>query len=107
MENRDQEQTGTRREVATNMSKQMVLDVIREHTGCTHAVARQTADALFEGISRDLRKNGRFILAGFGVFSVRKLKARNGVNPATGDAIRIKPSKTVRFRASRKLKSVV
>jgi DNA-binding protein HU-beta len=40
-------------------------------------------------------------------FEVVKRKARKGRNSATGDAIRIKASKAVRFRAGTKLKGGV
>lgn len=86
------------------MSKQAFVDIVRENTGCTHVVARQTVSALFAGIARELKGQGKFAIPGFGVFVVRKLKARNGVNPATGEKIKVKASKTVRFRASPRLK---
>jgi DNA-binding protein HU-beta len=43
-------------------------------------------------------------LVGFGTFSVGKRAARNGRNPQTGATIKIKASKTVRFRAGKALK---
>ena len=51
-----------------------------------------------------LKKNKKVQLYGFGSFEVVKRKARKGRNPATGEAIRIKASKGVRFKAGTKLK---
>ena len=42
-----------------------------------------------------------------GVLQVRKRPARMGRNPATGEAIKIKASKKVAFRAAKELKESV
>ena len=44
---------------------------------------------------------------GFGTFSVRKRAARKGRNPQTGEAIRIKASRTVAFKAGKNLKEKI
>ena len=46
-------------------------------------------------------------LNGLGILQVRKRAARMGRNPATGEAIKIKASKKVAFRASKELKTAV
>ena len=60
-----------------------------------------------EAIVKDLKKNGKFTLPSFGTFTVRKTKARKGVNPRTGAEIKVKAGKTVRFKASPTLKKTV
>ena len=47
------------------------------------------------------------VIFSFGTFSVRKTKARKGLNPRTGEAIKVKAGKTVRFKASPTLKKAV
>jgi nucleoid DNA-binding protein len=44
-------------------------------------------------------------LVGFGTFKVVNRKARLGVNPKTGERIKIKASKSVKFGAGKDLKS--
>ena len=39
---------------------------------------------------RELKKSGKFTLPSFGTFTVRKTKARKGLNPRTGEAIKVK-----------------
>jgi len=46
-------------------------------------------------------------VAGLGILQVRKRAARMGRNPATGEAIKIKASKKVAFRAAKDLKMAV
>ena len=56
---------------------------------------------------KNLKKGCRIRMAGLGVRQVRKRAARMGRNPATGEAIKIKASKKVAFRAAKELKEAV
>ncbi len=87
--------------------RQHLIDVIQSGTGCTGVAARETMVALLGTITTSLKKNQRVQLAGFGTFTVTKRAARKGVNPRTGESIRIKASKPVRFKAGRTLKNAV
>jgi DNA-binding protein HU-beta len=58
-------------------------------------------------ITKHLKKGARIRIGGLGVLQVRKRAARMGRNPATGEAIKIKASKKVAFRASKELKESV
>lgn len=64
-------------------------------------------DALIGTITSSLKKNEKVQLVGFGSFSVAKRAARKGRNPFTGEAIKIKASKSVRFKAGQSLKRSV
>jgi len=87
--------------------RQHLIDVIQSGTGCTGVAARATMTGLLSTITASLKKNQRVQLAGFGTFVVAKRAARKGVNPRTGEAIKIKASKSVRFKAGRTLKDSV
>jgi DNA-binding protein HU-beta len=58
----------------------------------------EIVDAVFENLAKAIRKDRRFVVPGFGTFSVRKRKARVGRNPRTGDEIKIQAAKTVTFK---------
>ena len=60
-----------------------------------------------EMITKHLKKGSRVRLAGLGILQVRKRPARMGRNPATGEAIKIKASKKVAFRAAKELKEAI
>src|SRR5438105_10458 len=62
---------------------------------------------LVEMITKHLKKGERIKISGLGIMQVRKRAARMGRNPATGEAIKIKASKKVAFRASKDLKEMV
>ena len=69
--------------------------------------APERARDLVERITKHLKKGERIRMAGLGILQVRKRPARMGRNPATGEAIKIKASKKVAFRAAKELKEAV
>lgn len=89
------------------MSKAFISKVIQESAQLTGAGANRAATDLMAAIVKELKKTGKFTLPSFGTFSVRKTKARKGLNPRTGEAIKVKAGKTVRFKASPTLKKAV
>ncbi|MDH7799402.1 MULTISPECIES: HU family DNA-binding protein [unclassified Beijerinckia] len=58
-------------------------------------------------IVKNLKKGSRIRIVGLGILQVRKRAARMGRNPATGEAIKIKASKKVAFRAAKELKEAI
>ncbi|MEW5965256.1 MAG: HU family DNA-binding protein [Pseudomonadota bacterium] len=58
-------------------------------------------------ITKHLKKGERIRIGGLGILQVRKRPARMGRNPATGEAIKIKASKKVAFRAAKELKEAI
>jgi len=89
------------------MSKAFIASVLQESLDCTAVAANQAASDVIDAIVRQLKKDGGFTLPSFGTFRVAKTKARKGFNPRTGEPIRVKAGKTVRFKASPTLKKVV
>lgn len=87
--------------------RQHLINVIQDRTGCTGVAARETMSALLNTIQASLKKNQKVQLAGFGTFVVSRRAARKGVNPRTGEPIKIKASKSVRFKPGRTLKEAV
>ena len=77
----------------------------------THEMSKKSAEAilndLVDRITRHLKKGERIRIVGLGILQVRKRAARMGRNPATGEAIHIKASKKVAFRAAKELKEAV
>jgi DNA-binding protein HU-beta len=77
----------------------------------THEIPKKQAAAILEDfvtmITKQLKKGNKIRIGGLGVLQVRKRPARMGRNPATGEAIKIKASKKVAFRAAKELKESV
>jgi DNA-binding protein HU-beta len=76
-----------------------------------HQLSQKAANTLIEDtiglITKHLKKGARIRLNGLGILVVRKRAARMGRNPATGEAIKIKASKKVAFRAAKDLKEAI
>jgi DNA-binding protein HU-beta len=89
------------------MSKAFLSQVLKESVDLTGAAANRAAGDLMDAIVKELKKSGKFTLPSFGTFTVRKTKARKGLNPRTGESIKVKAGKTVRFKASPTLKKAV
>lgn len=89
-----------------DVSKQILIDAVKK-TGMKTGAAQDAVEAIVATISKELKKNQRFSLPGFGSFAVSRRAARMGRNPRTGEAIKIKPSKGVRFKAGAKLKAAL
>ena len=76
-----------------------------------HELSQKLANTLIEDIigliTKHLKKGARIRLNGLGILVVRKRGPRMGRNHATGEAIKIKASKKVAFRASKELKEAI
>jgi nucleoid DNA-binding protein len=90
-----------------SMSKAFIAQVLQESAELTGAASNRAAGDLMDAIVKELKKEGKFTLPSFGTFTVRKTKARKGLNPRTGESIKVKAGKTVRFKASPTLKKTV
>ncbi|WP_019142546.1 HU family DNA-binding protein [Noviherbaspirillum massiliense] len=86
------------------MKKSEMIDAIAEKTGVSKVQAKASMDLLVDFIKTGLRKDGRFAVSGLGTFSVGKRAARVGRNPATGEKLKIKATKTAKFKAAPDLK---
>ena len=89
------------------MSKAFIAEAIQNSIGCTGVAANQAAADLIDSIVGEMKKSGGFTLPSFGTFTVRKTKARKAMNPRTGEPVKVKAGKTVRFKASPVLRKSV
>lgn len=86
---------------------------LAKQTGLTKAKAREVIDSIFsteprEGIIAVELDAGRdFTITGFGTFSTRRRKAREGRNPRTGETIQIPAMTVPTFKAGKGLKDRV
>jgi len=85
------------------MSKQALVEAVKK-TGLNTSAADKAVNAITIAIAKELKKSQKFSIPGFGSFHVSKRAARMGRNPRTGEPIKIKASKGVRFKAGMKLK---
>ena len=76
-----------------------------------HKLTKRAGEAilgdLVSMITKHLKKGDRVRIAGLGILQVRRRAGRMGRNPGTGEAIKIKASKKVAFRAAKDLKMAI
>jgi DNA-binding protein HU-beta len=89
------------------MTKAFISSVLQESCELTNVGATTAATELIDAIVEQLKRDGRFNLPGFGTFTVAKTKAHIGRNPRTGEKIKVKARKTVRFKVSPILRRTV
>ena len=71
----------------------------------THAETMLTDTV--DRLAKHLVKGNKVRIVGLGIFQVKRREARMGRNPQTGEAVKIKASKKVTFRAGKELKEAV
>lgn len=89
------------------MNKSELVESISTHAELSKADAQRALDATIEAITNALKSGDTVSLIGFGTFSVKERAARAGRNPATGETIEIKASKTPAFKAGKGFKDAV
>jgi nucleoid DNA-binding protein len=88
-------------------NKVALIESVQKTLGTSKADAERAVNAVIDGIKIGVKKTKSVQLIGFGTFKVASRKARTGVNPKTGEKIKIKASKTVKFVAGKALKELV
>ena len=90
------------------MSKAEFCERVADAGGMSKAEATRMVELVFGEIENGLkasRRDGRYTIGTFGTFTVTKRKARKGRNPRTGEEIKIKASKSLRFRPASNLRT--
>jgi DNA-binding protein HU-beta len=76
-----------------------------------HSMSKKDTTELLDGfiaeLVKNIKKGEKVRIPGLGMFSVAKRAARMGRNPQTGEPIKIKASKKVRYRVAKDLKEAI
>lgn len=86
------------------MNKVELVTSVQKNLGSSKADAERAVNAVIDGIKLGIKKTKTVQLIGFGTFKIGNRKARTGVNPKTGEKIKIKASKVVKFSAGKAFK---
>ena len=89
------------------MNKNELINEVARKTGLSRREAEAGVQTMLDLVSIEIAKGSKVTLTGFGTFDVGKRKARAGVNPRTGDPIKISATKMPRFKPSRNLRGKV
>ena len=90
------------------MKKDGLVDAVQAAAQLESKKQALTAvDAVLDTITKALSQGDEVKLPGFGTFKVAKRAERMGVNPKTGEKIKIAASTKPKFRAGKLLKEAV
>ena len=89
------------------MTKTQLIRYMAEKLGTPPKQIAAFFDLLVETATTQTRTKGDFTIPGIGKLVKAQRAARMGRNPATGEAIKIKASTTVKFRLSKSAKDAV
>jgi len=82
------------------MNKAELLEAVAKDTELTKSDTERVLNSVMKNIMKGAKKSP-VQLVGFGTFKVVQRKARKGVNPATGEKIKIPARKAFTFKASK------
>ena len=90
-----------------NPSKTDLIDQVAAATELSKTDTESVINTFLETIQSAVAKGDRVTLTGFGTFEKRHRKARAGVNPGTGEKIRIEATDYPAFKAGATFKDTV
>lgn len=89
------------------LTKADIVQSLVDQIGFTRNQSSEITEVLIEIIKRTLASGEVVLVSGFGKFCVNEKAQRKGRNPATGDAMMLRPRRVVTFKCSGKLRKKV
>ncbi len=89
------------------MNKNELVSAVAEMSNLSKTDAGSAVDAVFDVITRELKRGGDVRLVGFGNFTVTRREASTGRNIRTGATVQIAARNVPKFSAGKGLKDAV
>jgi integration host factor subunit beta len=89
------------------VTKKEIVKQISERIGLTQLKTKEIVQQTFDAIVDTLLEVGRIELRNFGVFEVKRRKARKARNPRTGDKVDVPPKNVVTFKPGKEMEERV
>lgn len=89
------------------MNKAEFIAAVANKAGLSKKDATSAIESSIEVITEKLAEGDSVSFIGFGAFSVSQRAARDGINPSTGEKIKIASSNVAKFKVGAKLKEAV
>lgn len=89
------------------VNKGQLVEALAAKTDMQKASTERFLEALVEEVTSQLQNGNEVALTGFGTFKTSDRKAREGVNPKTGEKIQIPAMTVPKFSAGKALKDAV
>lgn len=89
------------------MTESDLIAAIHGDSGEPKAAVKRTLDALARVVTSELAANGNVRLPSIGTLTTKQRDARVGRNPSTGERLNIPATQTVKFTATKALKTAI
>lgn len=89
------------------MNKSLLVEAIAKEANLTKAEAERALNAFIGTVTKSVKKGDKVSVAGLGTFERVKRAARTGINPATGEKLKIKAKNAPKFKAAKAFKDLV
>jgi integration host factor subunit beta len=95
------------RQGAGTVTKKEIVKQISDKLELTQLKVKDIVQMTFDAIVETLLSEGRIELRNFGVFEVKRRKARKARNPRTGDPVEVEPKNVVTFKPGKEMEEKV
>jgi len=99
--------TGSFSREKRNVTKKEIVKQISEELGLTQLKTKEIVQKTFDAIIDTLLQEHRIELRNFGVFEVKRRKARKARNPRTGEKVDVEPKNVVTFKPGKEMEERV
>jgi DNA-binding protein HU-beta len=89
------------------MTKAQLVSKLADGAGVSRRQADDILSSMIDTVVKTVKKGESVKIPGLGIFRLRKMKARMGRNPQTGEAIKIPARKKVGFSVAKTFKETV
>ncbi len=89
------------------MNKTELVSAVAASTGLSKKDAEKAVNGVIDTIISTVKSGEKVQLVGFGTFELRERAAREGINPASGEKIKIAACKAPAFKAGKAFKDAV
>lgn len=86
------------------INKNDIITAVAKKTELNKKITETTINAFLQEIVDQVKMDGKVQIMGFGTFELRERKARDGRNPKTGEAVKVKASKGIGFKVGKQFK---
>src|SRR6202051_238755 len=89
------------------VTKKEIVKQISDRIGLTQLKTKEIVQLTFDAIVETLLAEGRIELRNFGVFEVKRRKARKARNPRTGERVDVGPKSVVTFKPGKEMEEKI
>jgi DNA-binding protein HU-beta len=89
------------------LTKVEIVDQIAKDASIPKTVARVALDSFVSLCAKEIKAGRPLRVSGLGTFSLKKTKARKGMNPKTGEPIKISAKKRMAFKPSSQIRDLL